>query len=179
MNNGGILQSGESTAPQARYQTRPLQRILVVDDDVLIRQICARVLSRFGYQTKTAQDGAAAWKALRANGYDLLITDNNMPKVSGVELVKKVRSAHMTLPVILASGNLPMRELARNPWLQPVATLAKPFTGDELLGTVEKVLREADNAREQIEPLLSSAKENSATEYPSCPTRLSLATLVH
>ena len=172
MNNGGILQSGESTTPQARCQTPPSKRILVVDDDALLRLSSARVLSCFGYQTKTAQDGAAAWKALRANGYDLLITDNNMPKVSGVELLKKVRSAHMALPVILASGNLPTRELDRNAWLQPVATLAKPFTGDELLGMVKNILCEADRGREQTEPLPIL---NSATERTSSPT----TSLVH
>jgi DNA-binding response OmpR family regulator len=128
-------------------------RILLVDDEVLICQVCTRVLRDVGYQTETAKDGAVAWKALQAKSFDLLITDNNMPRVSGVELVKKVRSAHMALPVIMVSGNLPTRELDRNPWLQPVATLAKPFTGDELLGTVKKVLRESDNTHGQTESL--------------------------
>ena len=120
---------------------------------MLIRKICARVLRDSGYLIETAEDGAAAWKALQANSYDLLITDNNMPKVSGVELVKNVRSAQMALPVILVSGNLPMAELEGDPWLQHVATLAKPFAGDELLGIVEKVLRESAITREQTESL--------------------------
>ena len=62
--------------------------------------------------------------------------------LSGVELVKKVRSARMTLPVILASGALPTDELNRNPWLQPVATLVKPFTGGQLLETVNELLEQ-------------------------------------
>jgi DNA-binding response OmpR family regulator len=127
-------------------------RILLVDDDLLILRIYQAVLSRFSYQTETAEDGAVAWKALQTSGYDLLVTDNNMPRVSGVELVKKVRAAHMALPVILASGNLPTGELDRNPWLQPVATLTKPFTGEELLGTVKRVLRESGTILEQREP---------------------------
>jgi DNA-binding NtrC family response regulator len=135
-----ILQTGVSLAAQARCQATPFNRILVVDDEADIRQVNAEVLRRFGYQTETVADGAAAWEALQANGYDLLITDNRMPKVSGVELVKKMRSAHMTLPVILASGTLPTEELERNPWLQPVATLVKPFTGGQLLETVKEVL---------------------------------------
>ena len=151
MKNGEILQSAESAAPQSRCQPRPFERILVVDDDELILRLNIAVLSCFGYQTESAEDGAAAWNALRANDYDLLITDNNMPRVSGVELVKKVRSARMTLPVILASGDLPTRELDRNPWLQPVATLAKPFTSEELLGVVRKVLSESAMTRDQTE----------------------------
>jgi DNA-binding response OmpR family regulator len=128
-------------------------RILLVDDEVLICQVCTRVLRDFGYQTETANDGAAAWKALQASAYDLLITDDNVPEVSGVELVKKVRSARMALPVILVSGNLPTGELDSKPWLEPIATLAKPFTGDELLATVRMVLRESRFIREQIESL--------------------------
>ena len=131
----------------------PHQRILLVDDEMLIRKICARVLRDFGYLTQTAEDGVAAWKSLQSNVYDLLITDQNMPKVSGVELVEKVRSANMALPVILISGALPTGQLDKNPWLKGVATLAKPFTGDELLGTVQRVLREGRVPHEQIESL--------------------------
>jgi len=91
------------------------------------------------------------WQALQANVYDLLITYNNMPNISGIELVKKVRSAHLALPIIMASGSIPTGELDRNPWLQPVATLAKPFTGDELLATVKRALGESIITREPLE----------------------------
>jgi len=147
----------------------------LADDDDLIRQLYSRVLRCCGYQTETAEDGAAAWKALQAKSYDLLITDNNMPRISGVELVKKVRSAHMALPVIMASGNLPAGDLERNPWLLNVTTLAKPFTGDELLGTVEKVLRESATTRSTPGRDRSSAKENSAPEHTSSPTQAALS----
>ena len=70
-----------------------------------------------------------------------------MPKVSGVELVKKLRCARMTLPVILASGELPTEELDRNPWLQLAATLVKPISSGQLLKTVREVLLAADNSR--------------------------------
>lgn len=118
----------------------PARRILVVDDDEDIRQVSARVLRHFGFQTETAADGAAAWEALQAAGYDLLITDHNMPEVSGAELVKKVRSARMTLPVILASGAMPTHELDGNAWMQPLTTLVKPFSGVQLVAMVRAVL---------------------------------------
>jgi len=117
MKDDNVPLTGASPGAQARCQASPSNRILVVDDDVDLRHVNAEALRRGGYQTETAADGAAAWEALQANSYDLLITDNSMPKVSGVELVKKVRSARMSLPVILASGALPTEELDRNPWL--------------------------------------------------------------
>ena len=119
------------------------QRILVVEDDVAIRLLNARVLVRSGYQVDAAEDGAAGWEALHAKNFNLLITDHNMPRLSGLELVKKVRSARMTLPVILATGALPEEELERHPWLQLAATLLKPFSPHQLLEMVQEVLRAA------------------------------------
>jgi DNA-binding response OmpR family regulator len=129
----------------------PTHRILLVDDDVYARELNAGVLVRFGYKVDTAEDGAAAWKALNDQSYDLLITDNRMPRVTGLELIKKVRSVDMTLPIILASGTVPVQELKRNPWMNLDATLPKPFTLAELLDTVIKVLRAADDARNRVE----------------------------
>jgi DNA-binding NtrC family response regulator len=142
----------EPAGTQARCQRKLPKRILVVDDDEVIRQVNAEMLSRFGYEAETAEDGAAAWEALQANGYDLLITDNNMPNVSGVELVKKLRSAHMSLPVVLASGTIPTEAMNWNSSLQLAAMLFKPYTMDDLLVTVKKVLHATESAREQSEP---------------------------
>jgi DNA-binding NtrC family response regulator len=162
-----IIMKGYSSAqvgePGAAQAVRRTQRILIADDDELIRQLNAHLLSHFGYQTETAGDGSAAWEALRAKSYDLLITDINMPNLSGVELVEKVRSAHMPLPVILMSGTMPFEGLSQQPWLHLAATLLKPFTGDELLETVRKVLRQADSAGEQIESLAAWQREPSST----------------
>jgi len=111
-----------------------------VDDDNAICQLSADALTSSGYQVETAEDGAAGWEKLLANNYDLLITDNTMPRVSGIELVKMLRSARMSLPVVMASGTPPAEALNGNSSLQLAATLLKPFTMDELLGTVEKAL---------------------------------------
>ena len=141
MKVGRTVRGVESAGTQARCRRNGAKRILVVDDDEVIRQLNADMLSRYGYETETAEDGAAAWEALQANGYDLLITDNNMPKVSGVELVRKLRSAHMALPVVLASGAIPTEAMNWNSSLHLAAMLLKPFTLDELLAIVNKVLR--------------------------------------
>jgi two-component system chemotaxis response regulator CheY len=119
----------------------------VVDDDGDLRALSAEVLAGFGYRVDAAEGGAAAWKELHAHSYDLLITDNNMPELSGVELVMKLRAARMTLPVILASGELSAEELNRNAWLQLATTLVKPFSGGQLLETVREVLLAVENTR--------------------------------
>jgi two-component system chemotaxis response regulator CheY len=122
-------------------RTHPAHRILVVDEDPDLRLLYSDALP--DCFVDGAEDGAAGWEALQANHYDLLITDHDMPNVSGVELIGKVHAAHMALPVIMATGRFPEHELAQNPVLQLAGTLLKPFTLDTLLDTVRSVLRKA------------------------------------
>jgi DNA-binding response OmpR family regulator len=118
----------------------PSQRILVVDDEPLIRQLNSEILADAGFVVDVAEDGAAAWDALQLNNYDLLVTDNQMPKVSGVDLVTKIRDASMNLPVIMATGSLPGEEFEQHHWLQPFAILLKPYSLAELVETVKTIL---------------------------------------
>jgi DNA-binding response OmpR family regulator len=138
--------TGEPRSTALQFQTNPPDHILVVEDDIFFRRLNTQVLERSGYEVDSAADGAAAWKELNTDSYDLLITDNSMPNVSGVELLKKKRAARMVLPVIMATGALPTKEFTRYPWLQPAATLLKPYTGEEMLRVVKKVLREAESS---------------------------------
>jgi len=98
------------------------------------------MLVHSGYDVDAPENGAAAWDALQANRYDLMITDNYMPKLTGIELIKKVRATRLALPVILAAGKFPLEEFTRHPQLQPSVTLLKPYTFDELVGAVQIVL---------------------------------------
>lgn len=129
-----------------RGPLNPAQRILVVDDDALVRRISARMLLGSGYQVDTAEDGIAGWEAIQAEPYDLLLTDHNMPKLTGLELAQKLWSARMALPVILVSGALPTEELEQHPWLKFSAVLAKPFSTEALLASVKAALSASDDA---------------------------------
>jgi two-component system OmpR family response regulator len=157
MKENHVLPSWEPAGAPLKTHTNPPHRILVVEDDDDIRQLNAEVLIRSGYQVDTAEDGEEGWNALHAAGYspesyDLLITDHDMPGLSGLDLVKKLRAARMALPVIMATGKLPEEEFTQRPWLQPAALLLKPYTIPELLCAVRKVLRAPDEIRVQIAP---------------------------
>ena len=119
------------------------RRVLVVDDDSMIRRINSEILLSAGFDVDVAEDGSAAWDALQRHSYDLLLTDNQMPKVTGLELVGKIRDANLHLPIIMATGTLPGQELNRDHAHRPVITLLKPYTHVELLGTVEAVMNAA------------------------------------
>jgi DNA-binding response OmpR family regulator len=98
---------------------------------------------------EAVEDGAAAWDALQANHYDLLITDNEMPRMSGCTLIELIHTAQMSLPVIMSSAILPTAEFIRRPWLKPAATLLKPYRLEEFLNTVRNVLRAHSSVEEQ------------------------------
>jgi len=152
MKGNPVLAAHEPASTPLASQTYPRQRILVADDDGAVRDVTAKLLKRCGYEVDTAEDGAAAWVSLQLNRYHLLITVQNMPKVSGVELLKKLRTARMGLPVIMATAALPRDEFNRFPRTQPDGTLLKPYRVAQLLGTVREVLRATDCPREQIAP---------------------------
>jgi CheY-like chemotaxis protein len=115
-------------------------RILIVDDDQEIRALHVNILRRGGFQVDAAADGAAAWAALTNHSYALLITDNQMPGMSGLDLVEKLRSACNSMPVILAASPLETKDVERCASLRLAATLHKPYPVAHFLETVKRIV---------------------------------------
>jgi two-component system response regulator AtoC len=132
---------------------KQLRRILVVDGEAEIRQIYSVALIRSGYQVHTAENGDVGFRVLHAVRndpcrYDLLITDNKMPLLTGVQLVRKLRAASMALPVILASASPP----TNTEGLQFAAILEKPFFPEHLVQIVAEVLHPDHVSASTIRP---------------------------
>ena len=142
-------QAGEPASPTLQRKPKPTHHILVADDDPLICMLHGEILAESGYHVDAAEDGADAWETLQLKNYHLLITDHEMPRMSGIELIKKMRAARMTLPVIMVSGVMPTQELQEQPWLQINAIMHKPHHITELLTTVKEVLDATVSARSQ------------------------------
>ena len=106
--------------------SKPRKRILMVEDDADIRRLNTEDLRNVGYLVDGVEDGAAAWEVLQRASYHLLITDQHWPKLSGVELLKKIRDANMALPVIMITDILPKLEFAEHPGIQPATILLEP-----------------------------------------------------
>jgi DNA-binding NtrC family response regulator len=118
-----------------------VHRILCADDEKAICTCYFRALSRYGYSVTTVANGKLAWEALENETFDLLITDNQMPCLTGEELVLKVRQHGLKLPIICASSQLDFFLDPANEWLQVDQLLQKPFNLPKLMDTVERVLR--------------------------------------
>jgi len=117
-----------------------IQRVLVVEDASDLRQLNVDVLIDAGYQVDVADDGTTAWAAIQLTQYDLLITDQFLHTLSGVELVRKIHEASIPLPIIMVTETLPTWEFVLYPCLQAVTMLRKPYTMAKFLGMVKSVL---------------------------------------
>ena len=125
---------------KANVALRP-RRILVAEDNPAIRDFYTDVLRQYGYEVEAAENGALAWQALRNNHFDLLVTDNDMPEMTGMELIRKIRSENRMLPTILASGSLSHEILGGDDALRFAHFLPKPFGLKELVRLVERLLQ--------------------------------------
>ncbi len=133
---GSFSPTGHSDWGQAGTHSR--QRILVVDDDADIRQLHTDVLVYSGYEVDAVDNGIAAWNAVRLNHYDLLVVDNNMPGITGVELIKKLKETNMAIPVVLATGTVPDAQFGG--LLEKTSVLIKPYPFETLITTVKNML---------------------------------------
>lgn len=103
LNSGQIRPVDINKAKKAKGNDR--QRILVVDDSITVREMTRKLLQNRGYDVDVAVNGMDAWIAIRSNHYDLVLSDIDMPRMNGIELVKQIK-AHPTfhlLPVIIVS----------------------------------------------------------------------------
>jgi DNA-binding response OmpR family regulator len=149
------LVTGSTTLARRLTTVEPRARILYVDDEPQLRTLGKLVLVRSGYDVDTAADGAEAWAALHDREYHLLITDHDMPRLTGLELAKQARLAGMRLPIVLASGSANALCDPANSWLELAARLSKPFGAETLVGTVAQVLRAANGKCECIGAMIS------------------------
>lgn len=120
--------------------TTPKRRILIVDDAGPVVVLCVNVLQALGYAVKGANSGEVAIDILRKERFDMMVLDYKMPGLTGFEVFAQARAIHPDLAVVLVTGHgtTPIIEEANR--LGFASILLKPFTSDELRGTVEKVL---------------------------------------
>jgi len=116
------------------------QRILVVDDEAAIRETVGYALRGEGYEVSDAADGEEALEAARSNGFDVLILDLMLPKLSGVEVCRRLR-AESDVPILLLTAK--DAEVDRVLGLEAGADdyVTKPFSMAELVSRVRAILR--------------------------------------
>lgn len=141
--NSALLNRDTGDPPRLRSNptigTRHRARhVLVVEDDEALRNLTAMALAKAGYEVDTAEDGEAGWDALNAAHYDLLVTDHDMPRLTGLQLVERLRLAGLAVPAIMVSGSHELGAVDDHPGLALEAVLHKPFPFTELIAVARR-----------------------------------------
>ncbi|MDR7401546.1 MAG: response regulator [Armatimonadota bacterium] len=128
----------QTALPQVRAA-----RILVIDDEAPIRDLCARVLTRAGYQVTSAGSGEEGLARLGEEPVDLIVTDIRMPGLSGLDVLERAKAAFPGVRVILITGFGTPQTLARAEQAGADRILTKPFNPAELVAAVREILAPA------------------------------------
>jgi CheY-like chemotaxis protein len=120
-----------------------MTRVLVIDDDALVRATLRAILGGAGFEVVLASDGLDGLAEFRRQRVDLVITDIVMPDMEGIETIRQIRDLEPSVPILAISGggrgvSLDYLHMAQQ--LGATATLSKPFEADELLVAVDRCL---------------------------------------
>jgi len=130
------------------------KRILLADDEEDIREDLALFLEFSDYKVFQASNGKEAYQCYLENSFDLIITDIEMPKLNGLELVEAIRDKDKEIPIIIISGYSDKNKLLRAIKLNLVDYIIKPFTRKGILTTItelfDKKIKEKEELTEEI-----------------------------
>src|SRR3990172_5228447 len=126
------------------------EKILVVDDEEMIRDLCSHVLSSEGYHVTTAPGGAAALEELKRNDVDLMITDIKMPGMDGLELFEQVRKLNQDIVTVFITGHGTLDTAIESLMRGVEGFVLKPFTQQELVSAVARAVSRSRLQKENI-----------------------------
>lgn len=116
-------------------------RILVVEDEARLAKLIARVLREEGYSPRTATDGRTGLSEALAGEFDLLIVDWMLPDLDGLDLIKRLRAAEMSVPVLMLTARTQIEDRVEGLDAGADDYLPKPFAFAELLARVRALSR--------------------------------------
>lgn len=115
--------------------------VLVVDDDALITRSLQRLLEAAGYEVTATNDGTSAVEAIMSRGFDVVLSDIQMPEMTGVDLLRVVRAHDLDVPVILMTGEPKIETAMEAVSLGALQYLPKPTENKTLLKAIERASR--------------------------------------
>ena len=141
-------------------------KVLVIDDDAVVRDVIGEMLMAAGYGVVTAGTAAEALELFMDDEIRLVVSDIVMPDVSGLELLEAMRLHRPSLPIVLVSGDNTRDNLSEALMRGADGLVAKPFTSAELQDAVEKALDRAGRSERDLRerlltPTLTSALANA------------------
>lgn len=116
-------------------------KILVIDDEDIVRLSCSRSLVPEGYELKMAKNGPEGLKMLAEEIFDLVLTDLKMPNMDGIEVLGTIKEKWPKTDVVIVTGYQTVETAVKAIKLGAFDYIEKPFTPDSLVETVTKVFK--------------------------------------
>lgn len=132
----------------SKKQTGPVAKILVVDDEELIRNCIAEVINILGHEDCNAENGQDALEQLAGNSIDIVITDIHMPGMDGIQLLRHIKDRHPHVDVLVTTGSFGKYGVAEINEEGAADYLPKPFDIKELQTKLNRVLNERKAVRD-------------------------------
>lgn len=118
------------------------KRVLVVDDMGSIRQVITALLNASGYETAQASGGAQALELMKKTKFDLVLSDWNMPGMTGSEFVTAIRATDRAMPVVMVTAEANRERILEMQAIGVSGYLLKPFKQQALLTVLAKIFPE-------------------------------------
>ena len=115
-------------------------RILVVDDEDIVRTSCSRALSPEGYEVRLAKNGVEGLKMASEERFDLVLTDLKMPDMDGIEVLRIIKEQWPETAVIIVTGYQTVDTAVKAIKLGAYDYIEKPFTPDALISAVAEAM---------------------------------------
>jgi two-component system response regulator ResD len=126
-------------------------RVLIVDDEPIVRDVLSRYLARGGYEVDTAEDGEGALKAFGADPPDLVLLDIMLPRLDGLSVFARIR-ANADTPVIMLTAKSAETDRVVGLEIGADDYVTKPFSPREVVARVRSVLRRSNRRPEELPP---------------------------
>lgn len=120
----------------------PDMRVLIVDDFSTMRRIVRNILRQIGLNNVVeADDGTTAWDVLNRDKIDFIVSDWNMPKMTGIELLRKVRSSEQfaDIPFLMVTAEAQQENIIEAVQAKVSNYIVKPFTADTMKQKIDKI----------------------------------------
>lgn len=124
-------------------------KILVIDDEPVVLNSCRKVLEQDGFDVCLVASADEALELLKVESFDLLLVDVKMPKHDGIYLMQMVKEQRSDIPIIVMSGYPTHDTISDGAKMGAAAFIAKPFTPDELIETLRKVIQKEEHHGEK------------------------------
>lgn len=124
---------------------RKQKKILIVEDEKVIREFLSKLLVSLNYQVDSACDGLEAIKKIEKNEYSIILSDVKMPNMDGVELLKKVKEINKKIEVILITGFPNIEDAEKSIQLGAYAYTKKPIKIKNLIKLLDGIFKKLDS----------------------------------